>query len=594
MKRRIVALITTIAGVIVVNSSIVKAKAQESFMDVPTSDWAYRAVTQLQHDGILFGYPAEYFAGKRTLSRYEFAIAIKRAVDSLLPGQLSMPGVLVNSAPGSISVVGNATSGVKVNSAAAPPPPLTVLVRLIDEFNKDLTNLHVDVGRLKTRLTTMPTPGSKTALGKDGAQTIDSGQDAGHAAVKEAVTRFASSGFDLDYGRFGGTYDTPADHWRGMSGPSNLLYGGFSSPALITLGEFGSRTSPFSFSSDYAGGNYPEYGLKIVSRLGNTTASMFAGNSYGPAGGPSAFGSPSPYGDGLYPGLILPTITDRLAAGALGVGLENRNAGVQVTLPLFNVGTIGGSIVNFSDTGVLAPSNASVLVSGVNFDLKMGGRMNLSGGAARSTNPNYNGGSDSASPGDPDSSAYNLKLRYNAGPIGVLGGFQYVNAGFAAPGAWNSIGSWINPTNVQGTFVKVNYNMNPRTAFQVGGDVITGAQNRSFSYGSGVNGVLGPHDSINRITAGMNYKLWDRASLTADWQGVYWDLSSSSSILGVESRPFESYLNLGTGFSLRDNTTLSFGYRIGTLSNFGGVGALSGAANGTSYNAFTTQLNVKF
>jgi hypothetical protein len=92
----------------------------------------------------------------------------------------------------------------------------------------------------------------------------------------------------------------------------------------------------------------------------------------------------------------------------------------------------------------------------------------------------------------------------------------------------------------------------------------------------------------------MNYKLWDRASLTADWQGVYWDLSSSSSILGVESRPFESYLNLGTGFSLRDNTTLSFGYRIGTLSNFGGVGALSGAANGTSYNAFTTQLNVKF
>ena len=142
--------------------------------------------------------------------------------------------------------------------------------------------------------------------------------------------------------------------------------------------------------------------------------------------------------------------------------------------------------------------------------------------------------------------------------------------------------------------MKVNYTLNQRTEFQFGGDMFTGAKNRSFNYNGGVNGMLGPRDSINTLTAGMNYKLWNRARLTADWQGVYWDLSSASSALGVESHPFESYLNLGTGFSLRANTTLMFGYRIGTFSSFNGFGGTAGAASGQTYNAFTTQLSVKF
>jgi hypothetical protein len=57
------------------------AKAQDqAFKDLDPQHWAYQAVTDLQSKGILLGYPNGYFYGKRTLTRYEFAIAIQPLV----------------------------------------------------------------------------------------------------------------------------------------------------------------------------------------------------------------------------------------------------------------------------------------------------------------------------------------------------------------------------------------------------------------------------------------------------------------------------------------------------------------------------------
>ncbi len=57
-----------------------QAQNAKLFQDVPQSHWAYDAVTDLQNRGILLGYPDGYFRGKRPLTRYEFAVALQRAL----------------------------------------------------------------------------------------------------------------------------------------------------------------------------------------------------------------------------------------------------------------------------------------------------------------------------------------------------------------------------------------------------------------------------------------------------------------------------------------------------------------------------------
>ena len=65
----------------------VKATAQEKFKDVPMDHWAYQAVTDLQKQKVLAGYPDGFFNGRRTLPRDEFAVALKRVLENIQGGQ---------------------------------------------------------------------------------------------------------------------------------------------------------------------------------------------------------------------------------------------------------------------------------------------------------------------------------------------------------------------------------------------------------------------------------------------------------------------------------------------------------------------------
>jgi len=62
---------------------VVSASAQmapDAFKDVDKNHWAYDALETLRSKGILIGYPDGYFRGRRTLTRYEFAVALDRAL----------------------------------------------------------------------------------------------------------------------------------------------------------------------------------------------------------------------------------------------------------------------------------------------------------------------------------------------------------------------------------------------------------------------------------------------------------------------------------------------------------------------------------
>jgi hypothetical protein len=59
------------------------AFAASAYDDVPRDHWAYNALDYLTERGVLEGYPDGFFKGDRTLTRYEFAQAVARLLDTI-------------------------------------------------------------------------------------------------------------------------------------------------------------------------------------------------------------------------------------------------------------------------------------------------------------------------------------------------------------------------------------------------------------------------------------------------------------------------------------------------------------------------------
>ncbi len=102
------------------------AFAANPFVDVPLNHWAYDAVQSLAAKGIIVGYPDGTFGGNRALTRYEFAMAIARAV-----GYLEQ----------------------KIDEAGyATQEDIATLEKLVQEFADELKQLGVTVEDLKKAL----------------------------------------------------------------------------------------------------------------------------------------------------------------------------------------------------------------------------------------------------------------------------------------------------------------------------------------------------------------------------------------------------------------------------------------------------------
>ena len=93
------------------------------FVDVPLNHWAYDAIQSLAAKGVIIGYPDGTFGGNRALTRYEFAMAIARAIGYL---------------ESKIDEAGFATQ-----------EDIAALEKLVKEFANELKNLGVTVDDLK-------------------------------------------------------------------------------------------------------------------------------------------------------------------------------------------------------------------------------------------------------------------------------------------------------------------------------------------------------------------------------------------------------------------------------------------------------------
>ncbi len=83
MKKLILSIVVLFVAVFF--ASAVYAQSNNVFppVDLPSDHWAYEAIRAMYESGVLEGYPGNEFKGSRTLTRYEFAIALYRTINYL-------------------------------------------------------------------------------------------------------------------------------------------------------------------------------------------------------------------------------------------------------------------------------------------------------------------------------------------------------------------------------------------------------------------------------------------------------------------------------------------------------------------------------
>ena len=73
-------LVSAITAALVVGAASTTFAAASPFSDVPADSWAYDAVTTLAADGVIDGYPDGTYKGQNTMTRYEMAQIVARAM----------------------------------------------------------------------------------------------------------------------------------------------------------------------------------------------------------------------------------------------------------------------------------------------------------------------------------------------------------------------------------------------------------------------------------------------------------------------------------------------------------------------------------
>ena len=73
-------LVSAITAALVVGAASTTFAANNPFSDVPADSWAYDAVSTLAADGVINGYPDGTYQGQNTMTRYEMAQIVARAM----------------------------------------------------------------------------------------------------------------------------------------------------------------------------------------------------------------------------------------------------------------------------------------------------------------------------------------------------------------------------------------------------------------------------------------------------------------------------------------------------------------------------------
>jgi len=294
-------------------------------------------------------------------------------------------------------------------------------------------------------------------------------------------------------------------------------------------------------------------------------------------------------------------------SGVPGSGIPvNEDLGLNLKIPLGQNGKLDLAYVWFeSNTGISAtgmqtgpapapnPSGASTSVANradvYGGDLKWNfGSLVFDGGYSASELKSGNSNLTNK-----DNYAWHAQLAYDSQKWGAQVGYRSIQAQFAAPGDWGRIGTWWNPTDIQGPEANLHLNLSSTVKLTVAGewDEGTGTTfNLPKSYGGAANTGLSHSDTLQHYTAELGFRLNDAWNATLGTELVYFKIPQTG---GTNLNPTEQWYNLGLGYSLSDQARLSFLYQYSNA-DFKGSANPFGAGSKATGSLLTTQLTVKF
>ncbi|MGQ9807454.1 MAG: S-layer homology domain-containing protein [Armatimonadota bacterium] len=569
--------------------------AQGPFADVPIDHWAYEAVSQLQDHGIIIGYPDGTFGGKRAMTRYEFAMAISRAIPVIAD---MVPKVSGATGPSETQIkqwINDAVKGIKIPEGQ----DLSNLNKLINEFKDELVQIGVDLDALKRDVASLE---ERVAVLEDY-----------HRKLKiSAKVNFFAVGEYADSDNVAGVYDYDG---RELSDDNSLLEnisfvrdadiifnyadGNATAKVVLNVGNYlqyldGTVTSLTSTgrsaTSDVddvslflAYGTVPVLGADVtVGRfpiqftkwtLAKYDVDSYTDNwktddgNYYVDGGKAewtwgsvnilAFAAKNSSNSGMFNYAARPNVAPMggpFAMAAGGLWYPEQSAGVRLGFDVgkLNVGATYLAVGESRVGGVKYFDQADIW--GVDVKIPFGG-WELSGAYTQSdssVDPTAPAGTVKI---DDDNKAWEAKLKGAIGGLGVKVGYKRVEPNFSAPGDWARIGRWQNPVNIEGPSVGLTYAFG-KVNLMAYGAWYEGIENLGRTNTSALAALpLGADDKLQQYKAGVSIPVGANGSLGFEGEFVKWDPA-------VGASPAENYYTFSYRQALAQNTRLKLLYQI--------------------------------
>ncbi len=368
----------------------------------------------------------------------------------------------------------------------------------------------------------------------------------------------------------------------------------------VSVTGFAAKTDPIKYQSDITSsitGTVGQYGLfagagrGAYTRLNNTGTGTTGGFKGSTVVRTDLNGAPTLTGNRPVQSSINPTRN-----GAMAV---EQAAGVRATFGTSRFGTIGGTYIAFAGTDAatfqgIAPFTVSdrqnfdrVFLYGGDINVNVVGiavtgsytQTNTGGTRFNTTGGVLNGTIDTKTrtKTDDENYAWDIAGTYAKNAFSITGGYKEVRAFFGAPGYWDKVGSFTNPTDIKGPYVRGTYKISNALGLEVGAKFYKGTGSRV------ADGGLSSDDKIRNFKAGLRYGLTSASGIDAGIERTEYTVENAGVNNFGRSKPVENFYNIGYGYSFNPSTSFKLLYQIidyrdknsgfDTVNASGGVGA---------------------
>lgn len=601
--------------------------AQGAFADVPVDHWAYEAVSQLQDQGVIIGYPDGTFSGKRAMTRYEFAVAISRLIpviqDMVKPGGTTPPDLSGYASKSELADLEKKLSGMG-KGGDVTMADLDAVKKLVNEFKDELSGLGVDLDALKRDVASLE---ERTAALEELHKrfkvntklnffSVFEAEDDGSPVDKDGrrlagddnllqnvfFVRDADLIFSYDAGGATAKVALNAGSYLGgyLEGQLSDFVGGRRTEGVDSVDLFMAYGSAPLWGADLTVGRFPiqftkwtlkkydvdsytenwktddgnQYvdGAKVAWTWGTVDILAFAGKNNAMAG---AFELIGRSGVGILPG-----------AGAGLLEMVEQSAGVHAA---FNLGSakVGATYLTFGE-GANASNMDTASVYGADVDFSIG---------KIAINAAYTQSDASFAPGgtlNDENAAWEVGAATTLGKLGINANYRRVEPNFAAPGDWGLMGRWQNPVNLQGATVGLNFPFSDSLSVMASGSWLDGVEDRFARSGDGVSrrfdAYLDADSKVQWYKAGVEWKTDPKGSFGVSGEWVRWDPSNDA------GNPMETYYTFSYARMLTDNTKVRLLYSLIDYDADGLAAGNAGNPYGRDYqgSVATAQVSMDF